>query len=193
MRAIGRVQLTTTELPDGLEFAVEREYGWLVWAIGLAITLGTGWMLWRINTTFTHLIVVTICAVLAAAAIGIWVQGRSTTLRVMSDEISAQGNINRIFSTQMRIPVSEVKWLGYEAGGDNEPSGLYLRHGWSRTCLLPGLDADQGLAVVGAIFARFPEIVPGDERGGSLFFGGESGLIDLGLSDSRSEEPKTGE
>jgi hypothetical protein len=93
----------------------------------------------------------------------------------------------------MRIPVAEVKWIGYEPGSDNEPSGLYLRHGWKRSCLLPGLDEDQGLAVVGTIFAKFPEIVPGDKSGGSLFFGNESGLTGLGLSDSRREEPKTGE
>lgn len=193
MRAIGRVQLTTTELPSELEFDVVREFGWLELVIGLAITLGTIWMFWRVDATITHVIVVVIGAIVAAAAITVLVQGRRTTLRITSDEISARGNINKMFSTEARIAVSDVKWLGYEGGGDNEPSGLYLKHGWSRTCLLPGLDEDQGLAVVGAIFAKFPEIVPEDIRGGSLFFGGESGLTGLGLSDRRAEEPKTGE
>ena len=193
MRAIGRVQLTTTELPSGLEFDVVREFGWLELVIWLAITLGTIWMFWRVDATITHVIVVVIGAIVAAAAIATLVQGRSTKLLITSDEISAKGNINKMFSTEMRIPVSEVKWLGYEAGGDNEPSGLYLRHGWRRTCLLPGLDEDQGLDVVGAIFAKFPGIVPEDKRGGSLLFGSESGLTGLGLSDSRSEEPKMGE
>jgi hypothetical protein len=193
MKAIGRVQLTTVELPDALEFSVVREYGWLEWAIGLVLTLMLIWLFWRFNTLITHLFAAVICAAAAAAVIAIWVQGRSTKLRVTSDEILAEGNINKIFSSEMRIPVSEVKWLRFEAGGDNAPSGLYLRHGWSHTCLLPGLDKNQGIAVVSAIFAKFPEIVPEDKRGGSVLYGSESGLTSLGLSDTRSGRPKTGE
>jgi hypothetical protein len=193
MKAIGRVQLTTVELQDSLEISVVREYGRLEWAIGLVLTLFTIWLFWRFNTPITHLFAAVICAVAATAVIAIWVQGTSTKLRVTRDEILAEGNINKIFSNEMRIPVSEVKWLGYEAGGENEPSGLYLRRGWSRTCLLPGLDEDQGIAVVSAIFAKFPEIVPEDKRGGSLLYGSESGLTGLGLSDRESEKPKAGE
>ena len=191
MRLFGRVELTTVELPNALEFSISRESGLVEWAGGMVIGLLGLWMFWKVNTPFSRLIVVVVCVAAAASAIASWVQGGSTKLRVTADELFAEGNLNKLFSTEVRIPASEIASLGHNVGNDGEPSVLYVKHGWSRTCVLSGLDADQGSSVTSAIFDKFPEIAPEDTSPGSPLYGTQSELTTLGLSDSQSERPKT--
>lgn len=183
--------MTTVELPNALEFSISRESGWLDWAASPLIVLLVIWMFWKMNTSFSRLIAAVVCVSAAASAIATWIQGGSTKLRITSDELFAEGNLNKMFSTEVRIPVSEIESLGYNVGDEGEPSGLYVRHGWSHTCVLPGLEGDQASSVTTAIFDKFPEIAPEDTSPGSPLYGTQSELTTLGLSDSQSERPKT--
>ena len=108
MRLFGRVELTTVELPNALEFSISRESGLVEWTGGMVIGLLGLWMFWKVNTPFSRLIVVVVCVAAAASAIASWVQGGSTKLRVTADELFAEGNLNKLFSTEVRIPASEI-------------------------------------------------------------------------------------
>ena len=113
MKLVGRVELKTTVLPDGLEFTTEREYGWFEIVLGLTITLFALSIFWRIKTPITHLIVVAISAVVVVSIIAHRVQGSTAKLRVTSDELFAEGNLDRLFTRRLRIPCRDIKSLEY--------------------------------------------------------------------------------
>ena len=125
---------------------------------------------------------------LLAVVVG-WMQGRSTELRVTSSELVATGNIGKWLSTEVRVPASEIKSIGFRAGGHGRRGGLYAKHGWKNTCLLPGLNPQQAGAIARTIFRRFPDIGPEDDNPDSLLFGMESDLTVLGLTTPETTRP----
>jgi len=191
MALLGRTELTTVELPNALEFTIIGEHGWLELIAMPAGILFVSWMFWRIDTPFTRIIVAIIVVSTAASAIASWIQGGSTKLRVTQEELFAEGNLNKLFTTEIRIPASEIESLGYMVGDEGEPGGFYVNRRWSRTCVLPGLNRDQGASVTNAIFKKFPYFAPEYIGSGSLGYGTKSELISLGLSASDSKEDES--
>jgi len=188
MKAIGHVKLNAIESRDALEFNIVSEIGWFELVLALALTLFGIWIFWRVNTPVTHLFAVAICAVAVFSAVAHLVQGRSTHLRITSDEIFAEGNVNKLLSTTVRIPAREVESLGFREGDDGESSGLYVTHGWHRICVLPGLDKDQGSRVANAIFKKFPNVFSEDRSQGSLLYWTVRNLTSFGLTGPRQEK-----
>jgi hypothetical protein len=188
MKLVGGVELKTIELPDALEFTVEREYGWFEIVVGFAITLLALWLFWRVNTLFTHLLVVAISAVVVVSVVAHRVQGSSTKLRLTSDELFAEGNLDRLFRRQLRIPYREIKSLEFSFVDEGASGGIYVKHRGNFSCVLPGLDEEQGRTVTNAIFEKFPDLVPTDTSPGSFLYGAASELTSLGLSATDSKE-----
>jgi uncharacterized membrane protein YeaQ/YmgE (transglycosylase-associated protein family) len=191
MKLVGRVELKTMELPDALEFTIEREYGWFEIVLGLAITFLALWLFWRVHTAIAHLLVVAISGAVVVSVIAQRVQGRSTRLRVTSDGLYAVGNLDKLFTIKLRIPYSEIASFEYNFADEGASGGIYVKHRGSRTCVLPGLDEDQGVSVKNAIFEKFPDLVPEDTSPESLLYGNESELTTLGLSASDSKEDES--
>jgi hypothetical protein len=110
-----------------------------------------------------------------------WVQDPSTRLRVTPNQIIADGNLHETFDSEIKILTTEVKSIDYAVGGEHEPSGLYVRRGWSSTCVLPGISREQAVSIRDAIARKFPEIGEIDRSPASLLHGDSSGVTTLGL------------
>jgi len=188
MRATQHAELTTVDLHSELRFSVIRHTGWLepiIAPVLLALLLD---LIWIHPASWPHLFaqkstwpLLFSSPALLAILVG-WMQGRSTELHVTSSELVATGNIGRLFSTEVRVPASDVKSIAYKAGGHGSQGGLYLKRGWRSVCLLPGLNPQQAGAVARTIFRRFPAIGTEDRDPNSLLFGKDSDLTALGLS-----------
>jgi len=96
--------------------------------------------------------------------------------------IAVRGNVGRIFSAEIYVRAAEVVTLGYEAGDEGESSGLYVKEGWKRICILPSISEEQANEIATAVYLKFPAIGKGDGEPGSLLFGNRSELTSLGLS-----------
>lgn len=159
MQLRGKVELNTVELPDALEITVSRDDG-AIESIAFPIFafVVLAWF-WVIGRTWWPRILASIAAISTVAGyISNWIQGGKTTLRVTRDELLAEGNLGRLFSTHEKIPVSNVASIGYDSGGDGGISGLYVRDGWRSTSLLPNLSPEQVNAVIETIHQKFPNI-----------------------------------
>jgi hypothetical protein len=95
----------------------------------------------------------------AASEAAFWVLARRTATgmpKVLNSRLMAVGNLrSNIFSTKACVPWSGATLLGWTE------EGLYVvRNGfWGRaTCVLPGLNKTQAMAVRTAISKRFPDI-----------------------------------
>jgi hypothetical protein len=188
MRALSHAELTTIDLHSELRFSVDRHVGWLDLIAGPVILFVLLDFAWIHPSSWAHALIQKSAWPLVfslpgflALAVG-WMRGRSTELRVTSSELVATGNVGRLFSSEVRVPASEVKSIGFKAGGHGRQGGLYVKRGWRSICLLPGLNPKQAGAVGRTIFRRFPEIGPEDHNPDSLLFGIESDFTALGLS-----------
>jgi len=187
MRIFGRVELTTADYQSELRFTAVRRDGLFEFAAGpifviLALYFGWKWQRpWYLAFGGIALL----------SLVANWIQGGATELRVTGSELLATGNLAKMFSTEIRVPADEIKTIRYEAGGEGDPGGLYIRRGWGRTCLLPGLNSEQADEVAQAIYLRFPDIGSGDHNPNSLLFGDQSNLTVLGLSDSKRKYSDT--
>ncbi|MGA3372892.1 MAG: hypothetical protein ABSC48_14140 [Terracidiphilus sp.] len=167
MRVRGYTELTTTELPDELQFRVVRHAilrAWINWvtkrflsiAPALALCLLYGFwkdrsVLWAFAGLLTGVFSISVVMFLAH-----WLHGPTTDLCVTGDELVANGNLRtNILSNRATVPWSEVKILGWA-----EEGLCVVRKGfWGlTTCVLPGLDEEQAKAVRTAISMRFPGI-----------------------------------
>ena len=158
MSLLSNIELKIVELPDALEFTVSREEGLIESVAFPVFAFFVLWMFWRMGTLWIHIL-----AGIAAASTSLtlfvnWIQGGETKLRVTCEEIRAEGNLGRLFSTSVTIPVTDVASIRFDNGGDGGISGLYVRHGWRFTPVLPRLTLEQTQTVVEAIRQRFPEI-----------------------------------
>jgi hypothetical protein len=166
MKARRCAELTTTELPDELQFRVVRYVslrGWIKWFVQSAIGIIVAALLlagadrvfgWKDSVGLPLLACIYI-GMVAPAILAYWLKGRATELRITSDGLIASGNIGDIFSKQAVIATSEVFSLGWRSGGL-----LLVREGfWRRPiCVLPGLNEKQGNAVMKSIAGRFPDL-----------------------------------
>lgn len=85
-------------------------------------------------------------------------QGNVTRLAVSEHEIVARGNLNKVSTTALTIPASEIKSIGYSTGGEDDPTGLYVYRNLRSTCVLPGLDREQTEAIILRIRQRYPNL-----------------------------------
>jgi hypothetical protein len=178
MRAIGRRHITSVETADQLVVRVVRENGWLELAVGPAIS--TFALFWAVHIPSFWAGVISLVA--AAGTIANWLHGNTTELFVSRNGLVVRGNVGKVFSDQLFISAGDIVSLGYEVGGEDEPSGFYARHRIGGTCLLIGLNEQQSIDLATAIFKRFPDIGSGDTEPGSILFGRGSGPVTLGLS-----------
>jgi hypothetical protein len=162
MRARGYAELTTTELPDELQFRVVHHDGWINLIAVPIICLFPFYFLWQgwKHRNSWQLVVDFLIFVLLLTNIrrpvAKWLHGRATKLTVTSREFVATGNLVRLFTSAIKMPMSEARKLSYWTW--NGSDGLYVNRGQSIICLLPGLNESQTKTAINAIFGRFPEI-----------------------------------
>ena len=155
MRAIGRIDVKATELPGELKFLVAREDGWADILLRAALGCLLVFMAWK-QRQYPWAAPIYLFAI--AAFVATWFQSSTTELCVTSRELVATGNLGGMFAKDVRVAISEVTALHYEIGGDSDPDGLYVKRGWKRTCVLPGLNRKQAKTVTDAIAQKFPNI-----------------------------------
>ncbi len=183
MRIFGQTEIQTFDSDSELTFIATRQRGWADYSI-VPFCIGISVVVWAQGSQVFALL----CFVFGGAAlISKWVQGPSRRLSVTPHQIIADGNLQKTFGSEIKIPATEVKSIDYAVGSKNEPSGLYVRHGWSRSCVLPGISREQAVSIRDAIERKFPEIGEIDRSPASLLHGDSSGVTTLGLSESNSD------
>lgn len=188
----GKVETKALELPDALEFTASREEGLIETLIIPAGILVLLWWFWRTGNLWLRIIAGVAAATTLLATIANRIQGGETRLRVTSDEIVAEGNLGRLFSTSARIATNTVSSIRYDDGGDGGISGLYAFHGWRSTLLLPYVTTDQANTLVDTIRRKFPSIPAGRHSGFSIsdiaVFDRGAQITTLGLSDTDKKD-----
>ena len=86
------------------------------------------------------------------------------------------------------VSVDDIYGIGYFAGGEDEPTGLYAFRPLSRICLAAGIDEAESQRIKSAIESKFPEMRFGKEPITSLF--GDPEIITLRLSRSAASGPE---
>jgi len=186
MKLLGKVELSSFELPDALEFTVTREEDWVTYFIAPGLGLfALWWFFWRIGTPWLRIISGVAAAVTAFSYVANWIQGRETKLRVTSEELAAKGNLSRIFTTNFQVAAADLSSIRYDDGGDGGFAGLYVWRGWTCTCVLPGVSREQADSIVDAIARRFPDL-PTERSKGKGWLGDKP--IELGLSKLNRED-----
>ncbi len=164
VKLIGNVKITTSEFPDHLQIVVTREFGLLMLILPpatMVALIGIG--------ILGHFWILALMGVFGLGSFALWYRhGPVTTLNVSASELTARGNIDRSFRTEIVVPASEVKSLGYEIGDEQEPSGLYVRRSWRNTCLLPDLNRKDTMAIADAVHDKFPGFERQDDIGVSF-------------------------
>jgi hypothetical protein len=80
-------------------------------------------------------------------------------------EIQVDGNY---LTTRGKKPVrlgwGEIYGLEYRMGGEDDPTGFYVRLGrWKWSCVMANLDREQTEEIIAAIHRRFPQLRMADE------------------------------
>jgi hypothetical protein len=170
MSARTSTELSTTELPEELQFRVVRNTslrGWIYHSVSMALAvlaaaftvvlLGRvlGWRDWGDSTDSANFWSFMACMYIAGL-VGQWLDGHVTQLRITSEELVATRNpgIN-FFARTTLLAISDVESLRLSNGGLLlERNGIWGRPIW----ILPGLSKEQGAGVMKAVLAKFPEI-----------------------------------
>jgi hypothetical protein len=185
MGLLGNVELKTTELPDALEFTVTREDALLETVAIPAITIIVMWaFFWRTGNLWLRIVSGSAVGFAILAAIANRIQGGETKLRVTLDRVIAEGNLGQLFSASVAVAMSDISSIGFYDGGEDGISGLYVRHGWRLTLVLPRLSREQSQIVVEAMAKKFPEI-PAEIALNCSLLGDAGKLISLGLCKSK--------
>lgn len=187
MGIVGKTEITTVELPNALEFSITREDGLFEQIVAPCLAALALWMFWKTGQ-LGRLIAGFAGVTTVLAFVANWLQGRGTMLRVTSDELFAEGNLGRLFSTSVRIPAADISSIYFYMSGEGDDSGLYVRHGWSSTRVLPCLTEEQADTIVDAIAAKFPQLPT--SNGPTSFLFNSDPLTSLGLSDSKDKSQK---
>ena len=182
MSLLGNVELKTTELPDALEFTAVREDS-LLETVGIpAITIIVMWaFFWRTGNLWLRIISGSATGFTILAAFANWIQGGETKLRVTLDGVIAEGNLGQLLSTSVAVAMKDISSISFSDGGDGGISGLYVRHGWRFTPVLPRISKEQSQIVVDAIAKKFPG-TPVESALNPHWFGDGGRLLSLGLS-----------
>jgi hypothetical protein len=123
---------------------------------------------------------------LAFALIGLtagladWLRGNRTELTVSDSEIVVRGNVGKIFDDRISVSAIGLRSLTYDAGGEDDESGLCAIHNYGRICLIKGLNEEESIQIATEIYRRFPDLESGDTNSDSLLFRDQP--IGLGLS-----------
>jgi hypothetical protein len=185
VKFFGHAEVSSVELPNALEFTIVRVLGWFDWLAWIVLMPTVLWMFWRTHSLLAHAIAIFAGVSTAAYLIANFLQGKETKLRVTSDEILAEGNLGKFFTTTIRIPASEVASLRYFQDAEGNSRGVQVNSKY----VLPGVSKEQGESVIRAITRKFPDTYAEDEGIGSFLFGVDSGITTLGLSEDRSGNP----
>ncbi|HWT65596.1 MAG TPA: hypothetical protein VN151_05740 [Terracidiphilus sp.] len=145
------------------------------------------WNLWKSRTFFVQCFVVFAIVYIAVSCAASWLHGKQAILRISNNELIASGNLARIFTTEVRFPVGEIRTLKWDSGGEDGTPGLYAKREWASTLLLPYIDEAQASMIRDAVARRFPEIKIDDDYAASILYGNESGITTLGLNPSTDE------
>jgi hypothetical protein len=128
-------------------------------------------------------------AVILAGVIALWqLRKEQVELTVSKLEMKRKGHFRGGNLVDSIIPVADIQRLEFRPGFDGdsfEARGMYVKHGWSWTCMLPNITGEQCAAAIEAIERRFPEIPFAPERDLTSVFGDD--IIRLNLS-----QPKQG-
>lgn len=178
MNAFGKRTLQTIETPDEIQFILVRQGGWATQLLSVTVILGFFWEALRSS----NLMWCIFCLVGVFVLIADRLHGNTTQLQVTRTELTARGNLSRAFQDRFAIDVAAVKSIGYQSGGENDSSGLYVTGYLQNFCVLPGINREESRHVVEAIYRKFPDMKIGDYDARSLFFGPNGGLITLGIS-----------
>ncbi|MGA2887548.1 MAG: hypothetical protein ABSE51_05800 [Terracidiphilus sp.] len=165
MQARGYAELTTTELPDELRFTVVRQVTarrWFYRAAKLALTY-TGVALFLIalcwvcgwKKEYSSALYIS-TGMFIANFFELAFHCNVSELRVTDGELVAAINPGkRFFSREDTVAVYRVSSIGWRGGG----LLLVIDSFWKRAFrILPGLNKDQGKAVLDTIRNRFPDI-----------------------------------
>ncbi len=124
-----------------------------------------------------------------AAAIGFWqLRKECVELIVNKLEMKRTGHFRGGELVDSMIPLADIQRFEFRPGSDGdtfEACGMYVKHGWSWTCMLPNITEGQCTAAIEAIERRFPEIPFRLETDLPSVFGDD--IIQLNLS-----QPKQG-
>jgi hypothetical protein len=158
MNALSSTEFKVDDLDGELQFTISRETGWV--EVVLFSTVVSAFGVYGIleNSVF----------ILFASMVGIgtllinWAMGPTTVFRISANRAVATGNLHRWSSSDINIPASEIKSIGWSSGGENNPNGIYVWHGLKGTCVLPGLPKKKAKEVTDAIAARFPQFTIGN-------------------------------
>jgi hypothetical protein len=181
MKARGYAELTTTELPDGLQFVVVRRFGWADVIGPIYDVLFVICFLWFALSNLDRWKPLTLTFVLVSLFFFLhlhlsrWLHGRTTTLRVTADGLHATGNLGNLFATSLEATASEVASIRYQASPEWTTGGVYLKRGKASVRILPGLRFGPGNEVIDTIFRRFPHLKPIDNSPAARLFGRQAG------------------
>jgi hypothetical protein len=151
--------------PNALVEITDREDGLLVRVTGqrrLIDLVGMGaflalsaFLFWRDRSWFP------LVFVLGASVFSLiyWVGDHEGQLWITEKDIEAIGDLGGISRNRVCLPWSNVSGLEYRQGGEDEPSGLYVRQGgWNTTRVLTHVDKQQAEEIIAAIYRRFPYV-----------------------------------
>jgi len=178
MPFLSHTDITNVAEPGRLTFRVERERGWLEWAIAIA---GISFMFWEAHRF--HSILWLIFGLVGGFSLvtGLLATGCSELI-VTSNQLLVRSNPGRLFSKETSISTADITGIEYQSGGEDNPSGIYVKHGWRSQCVLSDLTRHQADEMLDQIFRQFPHIGVGDPNPNSLLFGHSSDLTKLGLN-----------
>jgi hypothetical protein len=208
MKAFGHTELTTTELPDALEFRAVyhgslRDLGDLYLSQLVSALPVIGFLLLfsilkkdSVRATAVGGVVGILAGSILALLIGrmaLWLRGPETVLSITSSGWVATGRLGRNFLLKSATaPWLRAKAIGWESMGLT----IVAKEFWRlNTCVLPGLNEDQAKAVRSAIMKRFPEILyqiypetgEPNKRPASFLFGDRISFTTLGIGGSQPE------
>jgi hypothetical protein len=177
MSLFRKVEVTTVELPNALEFSITREDGLFEQIVAPCLAALVLWIFWKTGSTWVRLITGFAGVTTVLAFVANLLQGRETMLRVTSDELFAEGNLGRLLLTSVGIPAADISSIYFDTGGEGD--------GWSSTRVLPGLSREQAVAIIDAIARKFPQLAT--SNGPTSFLYNSDPLTSLGLSDSKDK------
>ena len=178
MPFLSHTGITTIAEPNRLTYRVERERGWLEWAIAIA---GIAFLFWEAHRFHSFFWLIFGLVAAYSLVTGLLATG-SSELIVTSNELLARSNLGGLFSKETSISAADITGIEYQSGGEDNPSGIYVKHGWRSQCVLSDLTREQADEILNQIFRQFPDIGVGDPNPNSLLFGPSSDLTKLGLS-----------
>jgi hypothetical protein len=178
MPFLSHTDITTIAEPTRLTFRVERERGWLEWAIAIA---GISFLFWEAHRF--HSVFWLLFGIVGGGSLvtGLRATG-SSELIVTSNELLVRSNLGGLFSKETSITPADITGIEYQSGGEDNPPGIYAKHGWRSQCLLSDLTRQQADEILDQIFRQFPHVGVGDTNPNSLLFGPSSDLTKLGLN-----------